>query len=281
MNFFQNLFRRAPRRYVIPIDPRKVHTLHIGINAYERSPLKLCVGDVIEVKKRFEEWGMLPKNMVTLLDKDADTQNMKRALEDLVKRSNANDVVIIQYSGHGSQLPCLDEEDGKMELICPVDIHRDFEKYNCSDDFICGILSGLSAKNVLPYLMPFDCCHTGGMTRTLSSDLYTGIRYLAPPLEAVYRNARTYRSREYAETNNVVMFGGCQSDQVSYEYAKAGHGALTWAFLNATKERGLAGTPQEVFIPLAKQVTGVFPEQHPVLEGKQALFHVPFFTQFV
>jgi metacaspase-1 len=284
MSFWNNLtglLGRKPAPYRIPLDPQRVHTLHIGINAYKRSPLKLCVNDVNAVKQRFQEWGVLPQNMVTLLDAEADTQNMKQALHDLVKRANPLDVVIVQYSGHGSQLPCVDETDGKMEILCPVDIHEDFETKNVSDDFIAAIIQNLHQRRVQVYFLPIDCCHTGDLTRSFISDVYNGVRYLPAPDGALYSKRRTFKPREYVENNNVIMLGGCQAHEVSYEYSLAGLGALTWAFLNATEKRGLKPTPRQLHDTVSKKVTGVFKEQHPVLEGKEPLFDVPFFTQFL
>jgi hypothetical protein len=273
------IFRR--KGYKIPIDPKRLHTLHFGLNAYQRSPLKLCVNDVKAIIPLYEQWGVLPRNMVAMYDGDCDTQNMKKALQDLVKRANPYDYVAIQYSGHASNLPCLDEIDGKMEILCPIDIHKDFEKYNVSDDFICEILTQLSQKYVTTALIPMDCCHTGGMTRTLSGIITppSHARYLPAPAEAVYRDTRHYRSvREtFKESNRAFMIGGCEGHQVSYEYAKAGHGALTWAMLEAWK-KGASMTPRKLHQSVYKQVTTVFPEQHPVLEGNETLFDLPFFT---
>jgi uncharacterized caspase-like protein len=280
MNIF-NFFRRKAKSYVLPIDPKRLHTLHVGINEYQRSPLKLCVNDVNAVKTRLQALGIPEQNMVTLLDKTADTQNMKYALNDLLKRANAGDVVVVQYSGHGSQLPCLDEEDGKMELLCPADIHRDFEKYNVSDDFLSGLLVQLSARRVTTYFLPFDCCHTGGMTRLLSGTLSAppNTRFLPAPLNAVYRDPRVYRSREALQTekNSIVMLGGCAAHEVSYEYALAQNGALTWSLLTAL-ENPHKLTSRTLHKNVHEQVTGVFPDQHPVLEGNPNLFDLPLFT---
>lgn len=276
---FLKFFRRKPRQYKISINAQNIHTLHIGINAYKRSPLKLCVNDVTAVKQRFQEWGISPKNMVTLLDNTANTKNIKQALNDLERRAKPHDYVIIQYSGHGSQLPCVGEVDGKMEILCPVDIDLDFEKNHISDDFVGSVLTRLTARNITTYLL-VDCCHTGGMTRTLSNEttLYNATRYLEAPQYAQYRDARTYRNSEFAETNKVVMLGGCEAHEVSYEYSIARHGALTWAFLEETKQNGLAETPLEIYNRVSQKVTKIFSGQHPVLEGKQELFTKQFFS---
>lgn len=280
MKFF-NFFRRKPKPYTLPIDPRRIHTLHIGINAYERSPLRLCVNDVHAVTQRFQELGVPEGNMVQLLDKTADTQNIKQALNELTKYTIRGSVVIVQYSGHGSQLPCLDEEDGKMEILCPADIHRDFEKYNVSDDFLNGIAMQLTARQVTLYFLPFDCCHTGGMTRTLNGNRTAppNARFLPAPPEAVYRDMRVYKSREVVqtETNSIAMLGGCEGHEVSYEYALAGHGALTWAFLNAL-EKPHKLTLRSLHTQAHEKVTGVFSDQHPVLEGNPILFDKPLFS---
>lgn len=268
-----NIFK--PKKYVLPADPSRIHTLHIGINAYERSPLALCVNDVISVKKRLLEWGVLEKNMVTLLDGDADTKNFKQALQDLVRRVQTGDYAVVQYSGHGSNLPCRREKDGNMEILCPVDIEKDFERNNVSDDFISDVIRQITEKSATFYALPFDCCHTGGMTRALAPSIVT--RYLPAPDGARYQKRReSGLDDEAADTRNVVMLGGCEGNEVSYEYSQSNHGALTWAWLGATS-KGLP-IPRKLHSTVYKQVQKAFPGQHPVLEGNEALFDIPYFT---
>ena len=277
-----SFLRPKPKPYKLPIDPKRVHALHVGINAYKRSPLQLCVNDIIAVKKLFASWGVLPENTVTLLDREATTVAIKNALQDGVDKLKHGDCFVVQYSGHGSNLPCAQEMDGNMEIICPVDIEDDFEQNNVPDWFIGDIARQVTEKGATMYLLPFDCCHTGGITRDLLGGkkpkaALEGARYLPAPKKARYRGEVRRFKDEDKETNRIVAIGGCEAGEVSYEYSEAKHGAATWALLDAVKN-GLP-TPRALHKSIYNQVQGAFPTQHPVLEGNEAYFDIPYFTE--
>lgn len=269
-----------PKRFALPVEASRYQYVGIGINAYERSALKLCVPDIKASVPYWQQWGLKDSQITTLFDHDADTQNIKAAVNAAVDRAVRYDVVAIQPSGHGSNLPCVDERDGKKEIFCPVDIFADFERNNVDDIFWNALARKATAKQVTLWLLPFDCCHTGGMTRTLSgiTEPRPGVRYLPAPSEARYRGeiSRGFKD-DGVETNAIIMLGGCEAEEVSYEYAKAGHGALTWGTLEAYKQNK-PFTARSLHKFAGGKVTGAFSDQHPVLEGNPNLFDKPLFS---
>ena len=101
--------------------------LSIGINYPGTSnSLRGCVNDsrMIEILLR-TRYGF--EDITLLLDNDATTDNMRKALNKLVDSAEPGDVLFFHYSGHGSQvLNQKDDDDiepdGLDEIICPVDL---------------------------------------------------------------------------------------------------------------------------------------------------------------
>jgi NAD-dependent dihydropyrimidine dehydrogenase PreA subunit len=267
--------------YQIP-NAENVRTLHIGINDYPHSPLALCVNDVKAVSTRFKQWGVADAHRTMILNREATATNFKGAMLKLVDDTPPLGLAVFNYSGHGSNVGCTDEADGRMEIMCPVDIHDFSEQNNVTDDFFASVIERATAKGITMFAL-IDCCNAGDLTRNLQQQANDNpaIRYIRPPEGVSYRMKRQFPPKElYAAKRSVVMFGGCRSDEVSYEYADAGFGALTWAFLDRTAlANGPRMTPKKLHSGITKKVTSAFPEQHPVLEGNPALFTKPLFTR--
>lgn len=279
MSIFSNLFG-THKKFTLPVDPKRYIYVGIGINAYKDSPLKLCVNDVKALLPYWANWGVPAANITTLFDTDADTKNIIAALTAAVDRANPGDIFVPQYSGHGSKLPCANERDGNMEIICPSDIEDDFERNNIPDTFFAELGRRATAKNVTIIMFPFDCCHTGGLTRTLTGSPLPTLgtpRYLPAPEGArFFGKVRQYKD-DGAETSNLAMIGGCRADEVSYEYADVKHGACTFGLLEALKNQSNP-TLRTIHQATAQKVTKSFPAQHPVLEGNERLFDLPLFS---
>jgi hypothetical protein len=86
-------------------------------------------------------------------------------------RENSGDVVLIHYSGHGSQVPDDDGDetsDRMDETICPSDVQKKDGTGNSHlrDDQIGLWLEQLSKKNPKSIVVIFDSCHSGTGTRS-------------------------------------------------------------------------------------------------------------------
>ncbi len=89
------------------------------------------------------------------------------ALPDLVATASGGDTLVFHYSGHGSQVPDENEDEGSDrmdEVICP----RDFSWDGCwiSDDDLSEVFARLPKDVHLEVLL--DCCHSGTGTREIA-----------------------------------------------------------------------------------------------------------------
>src|SRR5215213_2224115 len=93
--------------------------LLVGINQYPnlaaRYQLHGCVNDV-ELMSRIlqENFGFPPEHITMLLNSDATCDRIRAALDILASRVVQDDIVVLVYSGHGSQMTDRegDEPDG-------------------------------------------------------------------------------------------------------------------------------------------------------------------------
>ena len=93
-------------------------------------------------------------------------------METLVERVSDGDVVVVYYSGHGSQRTDLegDEASGLDSTIVPFDSGRPpYTNRDITDDEIHHWLSRLAKRTPYTTLI-FDCCHSGTMARDAFGD---------------------------------------------------------------------------------------------------------------
>lgn len=113
------------------------------------------------------------------------------------------DLVVIHYSGHGSQVRDTngDEEDGMDEVICP----SDYPSHGMlKDDIICYLLAGFPAYTKV--LTIFDSCHSGTIT-----DL--PFRWFDHQLHVENHNRLQAK---------IISISGCMDQQVSLDSSTGG-----------------------------------------------------------
>ena len=106
--------------------------LLIGINKYQipGADLRGCVNDVKDLSAALIEfYGFKKSDIATLLDGAATQKAMKDGIKKLVRGAKKGDVIVLHYSGHGSNVPDdaknRDEADGRDEILCPTDLNWD------------------------------------------------------------------------------------------------------------------------------------------------------------
>ncbi|KAK0476309.1 peptidase C14, caspase domain-containing protein, partial [Armillaria novae-zelandiae] len=162
--------------------------LLIGIDQYDKQPLKGCVNDVELMKEYLIKNFKVPMHHIgSLCDKSATRDNIIHALLGFRtdEHINPNDIIIIYFAGHGSNYTCekhLDHTtknpDSRLgccpvEMICPVDRGRDtadplstFSKIpDISDRELNVILKEISKAKGNRITLIIDCCHAGGVGR--------------------------------------------------------------------------------------------------------------------
>ena len=148
--------------------PSGKRALCIGIDMYPSVGDQLggCVADARAWKQELQHAGF---TVEILEDGDATRQNIVEGIQDLIVKSHAGDVLVLQYSGHGTTIEDLDGDEleeakrtgeTKDEALCPVDF-RDGELL-IDDDL--GQLWDLLPEGVNLTVF-FDSCHSGGGQR--------------------------------------------------------------------------------------------------------------------
>src|SRR6185436_18878717 len=85
--------------------------LLIGVNEYPRLPKELqlhgCANDVALVQSVLRSLGFLTGNIKVLLNREATRKAILKAFKQLVEDCRTDDIVVIHYSGHGSNMPSV------------------------------------------------------------------------------------------------------------------------------------------------------------------------------
>ena len=214
--------------------------LCIGINDYPgtQNDLSGCVNDANDWKGALEKRGF---DVEMLLDSKATKANMSHQIEVLVREARPKDLVVITYSGHGSWVPDLDndEPDARDEVLCPYDIAQNRPLV---DDEIHNIFA--ERDRGVKIVLISDSCHSGSVIRMAPAPAEsTGakVRFLPPEtfLTAddlqVARARASWRPLGTRRTFGGVLMSGCQDTEYSYDasFNNRPNGAFTYFALKA------------------------------------------------
>ncbi len=259
--------------------PPVKRALLIGIDDYKAASVPDLRGAVNDVELMrgilIGKFDTAPEN-VTVLTNDAATRaGIINAIQtELVAKAQPGDVVIVHYSGHGSQMKDVsgDEIDGMDETLVPHD-SRTEGVFDINDDEINGLLAQLAAKTRNVTFI-FDSCHSGSATRAGNT-----VRMIAPddreppPAEAFARGTRGAGEGEAdirLEGSDYVLISGSLATELSNEADFEGrrHGAMTWFLAQALRLAGATSTYRDVMDDVRSEVNNRYPSQHPQIEGK-------------
>ncbi len=218
--------------------------LCIGINDYPGtgSDLSGCINDA-------NDWGAALKSrgftVTKLLDAAAKGKAMRDGIENVISQANSGDVVVIQYSGHGSFVPDEDgdEPDGTDECLCPHDINT---KGPLIDDELTELFAAAAAG--VKIVMLSDSCHSGTVTRFApittpppvkgKAKPIRKVRFLPPDVflsasEARKMGVRSRRPASPPGRHHSLLLSGCQDTEYSYDAYFNGrpNGAFTFVAL--------------------------------------------------
>jgi metacaspase-1 len=262
----------------------------IGVNKYQipGADLRGCVNDVKNVQAVLTQlYGFATDDITVLTDFAATKKNMEAAIRKLVRSGRKGDVLLLHYSGHGSNVPDNngDEADRRDEILCPTDL--DWKK-PMRDDWLRETFDSMRSGVNLTVIM--DCCHSGTNTRAIQPpDAPVIERYLPSPwdlvaaesgrelrgqLRGTFRSAgKTTQERRDIVTVDIpeVLITGCRDTQTSADAYIGGdyNGALTYNLVAALKEaQGKLSYRDLHARTLAKLTSGDF-DQVPQLEGNK------------
>jgi len=270
--------------------------LLIGINRYRipGADLRGCVNDVKNMQEVLtRRYGFASNDVTLLTDLAATTRAMEAAIRKLVREGRKGDVLLLHYSGHGSNVPDDDgdEADHRDEILCPTDL--DWKK-PLRDDWLRKTFDGLRAGVSLTVIM--DCCHSGTNTRVISPpDAPVVSRYLPSPWDLVAaesgrklrgRIRGTLRRSPPAKRKNdivdariaEILITGCRDTQTSADASIGGtfNGALTYCLVQTLAEGGGDLTYRQLHERTVKRLRRERFAQVPQLEGMLAKFDRPF-----
>lgn len=261
------------------------HALCIGINNYPgtSSDLNGCVNDANDWARELTTRGFA---VTKLLDKQATGKAMRAAIQATVGKAKFGDLVVVQYSGHGSFVPDEDgdEPDGTDECLCPYDIGKNGP---LTDDELFDLYS--ERQRGVKILMISDSCHSGTVARfapITTPPTTTGkhapqrkVRFLPPAAFLSKRETaklgvrRALRSSSPPGRYAALLLAGCQDTEYSFDAYFRGrpNGAFTFVAL-----RALSGLPaQATYADWFKAIRTALPSQQypqaPNLYGSRSM----------
>lgn len=306
----------------------KFYALLIGIDYYfpNRLPdgasyrhLKGSVRDVNAVEALLKEKLNLPEEQIYKLtashgddpEKPAELpsqwptyENMVSHWQALIDQAQSQDIVYVQYCGHGGRAqtiyPSLKGGGGIDEALVPLDIGNSTSRY-LRDLELVKLVQALVDKGAILTLV-LDCCHSGEPTRGGDAEvrgLQTGSidttqrpkqSLVADELELIQtweaiapnnRRKGTAIAGMLPEVKDYVVLAACRPSEYAYEYGfhgKERHGALTYWLLDTLKQRTAQLTYKVLYDRIYAKVKGQFRMQTPMLlgEGDRLVFGADF-----
>lgn len=201
------------------------HALVIGNNAYRSvTPLKTAVNDAKTVAALLQsEYGF----RVTVL-LDATRDQMIDAFDDMRRRLEENDNLLIYYAGHGHL-----DNDSDRGFWLPVDANANRRANWLSNSDVADFVRATRAKHVL---VVADSCYAGTLTRSLSVQMAA----LDDMSRLAQKRART-----------ALVSGGLEPVEDS---GGGGHSVFAKAFIDTLAANTGAVDMSQVFSSMRRQV---------------------------
>jgi metacaspase-1 len=271
-------------------------TLMIGINAYPDSPLNGCLNDIRLMYKILKDiYGYT--DFRVLDDRMATKKKILAGLQWLCMGAKKGDELIVDYSGHGTQVPCTTktagfEIDNLDECLVPYDMNWDDP---LRDDDINQFISNLT-KGV-KFLFIADCCFSGTLLKNPLPPKVKN-RYIAPPLSSILtgdisldeelcmissknktRDGKTIQKLPFivnsTQQGDALLISGCSDKQTSADAYINGryHGALTFYLAQTLKEANWNITYSDLVTKVNEKLDKEQYDQDPQCEGKEELLN--------
>ncbi len=186
--------------------------LFVGVDRYQ-SPdirdLSCAARDATALEALFAD--TLGGPTVLLTDQDATLSRIETELETL-SQCDADDTVVIAFSGHGSET---------HELIAHDTVFDNIEATSLRLDRLQEWFSKIPARRVILFL---DCCFSGGL----------GAKVLQVP--AIPRSLASTEARlqKLAGDGRLILTASASSEE-AWEFSSHGHGLLTYYLLEALR----------------------------------------------
>lgn len=163
----------CPTGPVVAQDGIRRLALIVGVGSYQAPSIDTLLGPPNDAARMFTlltgpgGYGFPAQNVCTLINEQATLATFRKAFDQaLVKRAHPGDVVVIYFSGHGTQEPDLngDEPDGWDETLLLHDSKLDAHHPPLIDDEWNTMLSQVSEKT-RHVVVIMDSCNSGTAMR--------------------------------------------------------------------------------------------------------------------
>jgi hypothetical protein len=281
----------------IAAEPPRVLALLVGVSKYPSLPRNLQLQDApgndVQLFARYLRHRGVADAGITIL---SDSQPAAAAptrreilagLSRLAAQARPGDIVVVMFSGHGSQQPSRQdariEPEGMDQIFLPQDVaswdgSAGQVRNAITDDEIGSALAQLRARGALVWAI-FDTCRAGTLTRGEADP--DGTRQVAPEQLGVPAAAlraargrtssaspgsrRAARFASQATAGGYVAFFASQREQVTGQVevgmglVRGSYGRFTWTLVQALEARPDANYRQVMEMVLMKyQGMGVF-----------------------
>jgi hypothetical protein len=240
-------------------------------------------------------YGFKTADICVLTDFAATKKAIETAISSLIRRARRGDVVLVHFSGHGSNVPDNDgdEADNRDEILCPTDL--DWKK-PLRDDWLRKTFDRMREGVNLTVIT--DCCHSGTITRAVKPpDAPLIERFLPSPWDLVAEESNrslrgkvrgtsrksttaSRRKRDIIPVRDMpeTLITGCRDDQTSADAWIKGsyNGALTYYLVKALSTARRPVTYREAHDLTSAKLKAAGFDQVPQLECKKARLDEPF-----
>ncbi len=147
---------------------QSVHALVIGIDAYQHvRPLKGATADARDIEGALRQMGVA--DVVTLIDAQANRDNLLGAIDQMLQRIRPGDLVVLSVAGHGAQEPEKvkgSQPDGMDDvfLLAGFDVTPSGSRQRVIGREFNFFIKEFEARGA-HVLFVADTCHGGGLTR--------------------------------------------------------------------------------------------------------------------
>lgn len=257
--------------------------LLVGLNRYKYpdqvSPLEGSINDVEDVKALLIGKFEFPsENVLVLKDEQATHAGIIAAIQNhLIAPAQKDDIVVFDYSGHGSQMQVSGNKiSGMDETLVPYDSRDPAGKvFDISGSELHGLLQQLAAKTKnITFIL--DSCHSGTLIRGDRGGLRVrGISADVRKPPAPPPNAAVERGIGQIAADSPVkcaFIAAATSRESAFEHYVDGknRGALSYYLCRQLRMAGAGVTYRDVMDSVTGNVTASYPAQHPQLEGVEA-----------
>jgi hypothetical protein len=247
--------------------------------------------DLIYIKASLQKNGFAEQNINVLQDEKATKNGILKALDELHVKSNAGDIVIFHFSGHGQQIADDngDEADGYDEALIAYDAKAIYDPVSYTgqnhlrDDELgeklAAIRNKIGAAGSLVVVL--DACHSGTATRGNEFAICRGepVPFQSPGYKPkniltaanIGKEPDGYFASPKETAANMIVFSASSPSQVNYETKdqnNAGVGSLSYAFAKALSDLKKGSDYRLLFEKIKSQIQANYPMQIPLVEGK-------------